>query len=60
MGKHSKKGPDECHCPFCDAEIEEGTVFCVTCEVEIVTCSNCGEPVRAGVESCPHCGEAST
>lgn len=48
-----------CKCPYCDVEIEpsEEAVICVACKTVIVECVHCGEPVREGVDVCPHCGE---
>jgi len=49
-----------CRCPFCDVEIEmrEESVICIACKTVIMECVHCGEPVREGVDPCPHCGEA--
>lgn len=48
----------ECRCPYCDAEIDEPPAFCAPCEVVVINCVHCGEPVRQDLELCPHCGEA--
>ena len=57
MQDAEKTGAETCRCPYCDAQIEETTAFCVACKTVIVDCAHCGEPVREGVETCPHCGE---
>lgn len=49
--------PDKCSCPYCDARIDETASICVACEVVIISCVHCGEPVREDAKDCPHCGE---
>lgn len=46
-----------CRCPYCDVVIEEENPICTACEIVIVECVHCGEPVRKGAEECPSCGE---
>ena len=33
--KHEHSGDDSCYCPYCDAEIEEGTSFCKACQTDL-------------------------
>lgn len=33
--KHEHTGDDSCYCPYCDAEIEEGTTFCKACQTDL-------------------------
>ena len=60
MGETREK-KEECNCPYCDADIEikEEAPFCVPCDIIVTECIHCGEPVREGVDVCPHCGEAT-
>ena len=57
MDKPREETVRTCLCPYCDTEMEEAAVFCVACKAVIIDCVHCGEPVREGVETCPHCGE---
>lgn len=52
------EGAGACRCPYCDVETEarDEAIFCVPCKTVLVACASCGEPVREGVEKCPHCG----
>ena len=52
--KDEKKS--RCKCPYCDEEIEEESILCSACKIEIVYCSNCGKPVVSTVGKCPNCG----
>jgi nitrogen fixation NifU-like protein len=33
--KHEHTHGEKCYCPYCDAEIDEGTEFCVACQSDI-------------------------
>jgi len=33
--KHEHSGDDACYCPYCDAEMEEGTSFCRACQTDL-------------------------
>ena len=56
MDKPGEETVKMCHCPYCDADMGEEVVFCVSCKTVIIECARCGKPVREGVETCPHCG----
>ncbi|MHC4860997.1 MAG: Fe-S cluster assembly scaffold protein NifU [Planctomycetota bacterium] len=45
-----------CRCPYCDAELPEGTPFCEPCGVEITYCPSCEKPVPVDAKACPDCG----
>ena len=32
--KHEHTGDDTCYCPYCDAEMEDGTSFCRACQTD--------------------------
>lgn len=34
--KHKHTEGDQCHCPYCDVEIEEGAEFCEACQHSLV------------------------
>ena len=53
-----QKEAKDCGCPYCEAPAEGEAAFCAPCDVVIVECVSCGEPVRKGVDACPHCGKA--
>jgi len=49
--EHLKNG-----CPYCEGELSDVLPVCGNCGAELARCSNCGQPVRKEVETCPHCG----
>jgi nitrogen fixation NifU-like protein len=53
--KVKKEGKD-CACPYCDELFEKEKKFCQSCQVELVDCPECGEPIRKGSDKCLHCG----
>ncbi|MGQ9465958.1 MAG: hypothetical protein ACUVQ3_09560, partial [bacterium] len=49
----------KCKCPFCDSELLFKCfepIFCTTCQIELVVCSECGKLYNIKFEKCPHCG----
>jgi hypothetical protein len=47
-----------CKCPYCDGEIKmdpEAPNICQPCDVKLVECPKCGQPMREGLECCPSC-----
>ncbi len=46
----------KCKCPYCDEELDEESILCSACKIEIVYCNNCGKPVVSTMEKCPNCG----
>ena len=35
--KHEHTHGDKCYCPYCDAEIDEGAIFCKSCQSDLIT-----------------------
>ncbi|MBU1670735.1 MAG: zinc-ribbon domain-containing protein [Actinobacteria bacterium] len=53
-----QKEGKECGCPYCEVEGHApDSELCAPCEIVIVECVHCGQPVRDGAEVCPHCGK---
>jgi len=50
----------KCKCPFCDTEIEEESIICSACKIEIIRCKNCGSLLASGSKKCPNCGETAS
>ena len=48
----------KCKCPFCDSEIEEESIICSACKIEIIRCKKCGSLLASNSKKCPSCGEA--
>jgi nitrogen fixation NifU-like protein len=51
----AKDESETCSCPYCDEELEKAD-FCKKCQIELVECPKCGEPVNKKADECPHCG----
>jgi len=49
---------DKVHtCPFCEEDIAEAAFpYCEACQVKLLRCPQCREPIPRTVEKCPHCG----
>jgi nitrogen fixation NifU-like protein len=45
----------KCKCPYCDAELPEGTPFCEPCGLDVSFCESCGEALPAGKDVCEAC-----
>ena len=45
-----------CACPYCEGELGEQADFCQSCQIELVDCPECGEPVNKNAQECIHCG----
>ncbi len=44
-------------CPFCDEAIAEASFpYCQACQVNVLTCPECKQPVPQGKKTCPGCG----
>lgn len=43
-------------CPYCDGPVEGFEQYCQACHMEFEECAECGEPIKKGAETCPHCG----
>jgi nitrogen fixation NifU-like protein len=55
--EHEHEGEEECHCPFCEADIADQSLpYCQACKAAIKFCSGCGKPVSPEAKTCPHCG----
>jgi len=51
--------PEKCKCPFCDSELLMKCfepVFCTTCNIELISCPDCGKLYNIEFKNCPHCG----
>lgn len=45
------------HCPYCDVELTAMNLpFCQACQVTILYCADCGEPLPKNTKTCPSCG----
>jgi predicted amidophosphoribosyltransferase len=56
--KLTQKKVSRPHCPFCDAELmEQNLPLCRVCQVQIVYCEECGQPIPKGKKTCPTCGK---
>ena len=53
-----KETKDKVHtCPFCEEDIAEAAFpYCEACQVKLLRCPQCREPIPRTVEKCPHCG----
>ncbi len=36
MDEHETSHGDDCYCPYCDVEVEEGSTFCEACQSDLV------------------------
>ena len=50
------KDDEACACPYCDATLEEEQGYCQSCQIELVDCPECGEPINKNADECLHCG----
>ena len=46
-------------CPYCEGPVEGFQDFCKSCSLELVECEECGNPIKKGVDECPHCGKTT-
>jgi len=50
----------KCKCPFCDTDIEEESIICSVCKIELIRCKKCGSPMVSNSKKCPNCGETTS
>ncbi len=50
-----KRDKEAFSCPYCEGTVEGVEEVCKTCNFELESCPECGEPKKQDAE-CPHCG----